>query len=247
MVYGSPGYWTMISLKHLPCGMEWGEAEGWFHSAEELKDFICIPPPGPWPKAALLFLDCSFLVLACPPLPDSVQFSRSVVSDSLRPHELQHTRPPCPSQTPGVHPNSCPWSWWCHPTISSSVVPFSSRLQSFPASGSFQMSHLFAWGGPSTGVSASASVLPVNTQDWAPLGWTGWISLRSKGLSPDYKLLELPLGTQGKGHRKTFVLRSPSGSCSPSGCLFFHWFYVGAVCWSAEAGASRSHMCKFKS
>ena len=113
----------------------------------------------------------------------SVQFSRSVVSDSLLPHEPQHTRPPCPSPTPGVHPNPCPSSWGCHPTISSSIVPFSSCPQSFPASESFQMSQLFASGGPSIGVSASTSVLPMNTQDWPPLGWTGWISLQSKGLS----------------------------------------------------------------
>ena len=113
----------------------------------------------------------------------SVQFSRSVVSDSLRPHESQHARPPCPSPTPGVHPNPCPLSQWCHPTISSSVVPFSSCPQSFPASGSFQMSQRFASGGQSIGVSASTSVLPMNTQDWSPLGWTGWISLQSKGLS----------------------------------------------------------------
>ena len=111
-----------------------------------------------------------------------VQFSRSVVSDSLQPREPQHARPHCPSPTPRVYPNSCPLSWWCHPTISSSVIPFSSRPQSFPASGSFQMSQLFAWGGQSIGVSASASVLPMNSQDWSPLGWTGWISLQSKGL-----------------------------------------------------------------
>ena len=100
----------------------------------------------------------------------SVQFSRSVVSDCLRPHELQHARPPCPSPAPRVHPNPCPLSWWCHPTISSSVIPFSSRLQFFPASGSFQMNQLFAWGGQNIGVSASTSVLPMNTQDWSPLG-----------------------------------------------------------------------------
>ena len=110
-------------------------------------------------------------------------FFFSPVSNSLQPHEPQPARPPCPSLTPVVHPNSCPSSWWCHPTISSSVIPFSSCPQSFPASGSFQMSQLFASGGQSTGVSASASVLPVNTQDWSPLGWTGWISLQSKGLS----------------------------------------------------------------
>ena len=113
----------------------------------------------------------------------SVQFSRSVVSDSLRPHEPQHIRLPCPSPTPGVHSNPCTLSRWWHPTISSSVVPFSSCPQSFPASGSFQMSQLFASGGQSIGVSASTSLLPMNTQDWSSLGWTGWISLQSKGLS----------------------------------------------------------------
>ena len=118
-----------------------------------------------------------------------VQFSRSVVSDSLRPHESQHTRPPCPSPTPGVNPNPCPFSRWCHPTISSSVIPFSSCPQSFPASGSFQMSLLFTSGGQSIGISASASVLPMNIQDWFPLGWTGWISLQSKGLSRVFSYL----------------------------------------------------------
>ena len=113
----------------------------------------------------------------------TVQFSRSVVSNSLRPHELQHARPPCPSPTPGVHLNPCPSSRWCHPTISSSVVPFSSHPQSFPASGSFPVSQLFTSGGQSIGVSASASVLPMNIQDWFPLGWTGWTSLQSRGLS----------------------------------------------------------------
>ena len=110
----------------------------------------------------------------------AVQFSHSVVSDSLWPHRLQHSRPPCPSPTPRVYSNSCPLSQWCHPTISSSVVPFSSRLQSFPASGSFQMSQFLTSGGQSIGVSASASVLPMNIQDWFPLGWTNWISLQSK-------------------------------------------------------------------
>ena len=110
----------------------------------------------------------------------SVQFSCSVVSDSLQPHELQHARPPCPSPTPGVHPNSYPSSRWCHPAISSSVIPFSSCPQSLPASGSFPMNQLFAWGGQSIGVSASTSVLPLNAQDWSPLGWTGWISLQSR-------------------------------------------------------------------
>ena len=113
----------------------------------------------------------------------SIQFSLSVVSDSLWPHEPQHARPPCPSPTPGVHPNPCPLCWWCHLAISSSVVPFSSCPQSFPASGSFQMSQLSASGGQRIGVSASTSVPSMNTQDWSPLGWTGWISLQSKGLS----------------------------------------------------------------
>ena len=113
----------------------------------------------------------------------SVQFSRSVMSDSLRPHESQHARPPCPSPTHRVHSNSCPLSWWCHPAISSSVVPFSSCPQSLPGSESFPMGQLLVWGGQSIGVSASTSVLPMNTQDWFPLGWTGWISLQSKGLS----------------------------------------------------------------
>ena len=113
----------------------------------------------------------------------SVQFSHSVVSNSLRPHKLQHTRPPCPSPTPGVHPNSCALSQGCHPAISSSIVPFSSCPQSLLASGSFPVSQLFTSGGQSIGVSASASVLPMNTQGWSPLGWTDWISLQSKGLS----------------------------------------------------------------
>ena len=110
-----------------------------------------------------------------------VQFSLSVVSDSLRPHGLQHARPPCPSPTFWVYSNSCPLSRWCHPTISSSVIPFSSCLQSFPASGSFPMNQSFPSGSQRIGDSASASVLPMNIQDWFPLGWTGWISLQSKG------------------------------------------------------------------
>ena len=113
----------------------------------------------------------------------SVQFSRSVMSNSLQPHGLQHTRPPCPSITPGAYSDSCPLSQWCYPTISSSLVPFSSDLRSFPASGSFPMNHFFASGGQTMGISASASVLPMNIQDWFPLGWTGWISVQSKGLA----------------------------------------------------------------
>ena len=114
---------------------------------------------------------------------DSVQFSHSVVSDLLWPHESQHARPPCPSPSPGVHSDPCPSSPWCHPTISSSVVPFSSCPQSLPASESFLMSQLFTWGGQSTGVSALASFLPKKSQGWSPSEWTGWISLQSKGLS----------------------------------------------------------------
>ena len=113
----------------------------------------------------------------------SVQFSHSVVSDSLRPYWLQHARLPCPSPIPGAYSNLCPSHWWCHPTTSSSVIPFSSYLQPFPVSGSSPMSQLFSSGGQSIGVSGSTSVLPMNTQDWSPLGWTGWISLQSKGLS----------------------------------------------------------------
>ena len=114
----------------------------------------------------------------------SVQFSSvTQLCPTLISHRLQHARPPCPSPTARVYSNSCPLSRWCHPTISSSVIPFSSHLQSFPASGSFSMSQFFVSGGQSIGISASASVLPVNIQDWFPLGWTGWISLQSKGLS----------------------------------------------------------------
>ena len=112
-----------------------------------------------------------------------VQFSHSLMSNSLWPHGLQNARLPCPSPTPRVYSNSCPLSRWYRPTISSSVIPFSSHLQSFPTSGSFQMGQFFASDGQSIGVSASASVLPMNTQDWSPLGWTGWISLQSKGFS----------------------------------------------------------------
>ena len=119
----------------------------------------------------------------CLPGLSSVQFSHSVMSNSLQPHGLQHARPPCPSPIPRVYSNSCPLSRWCHPTILFSVIPFSSCLQSFPASGSFQMSQFLTSGGQSIWVSASASVLLMNIQDWSPLGWTGWISLQSKGLS----------------------------------------------------------------
>ena len=136
------------------------------------------PTPGVHSNSCALSWWCYLTIREINHYPfSSVQFSRSVVSNSLRPHEPQHARPPCPSPTPWVHPNPCPSSRWCHPIISSSVVPFSSCSQSFPASGSFQMSQLFASGGQSIGVSASTSVLPMNTQDRSPLGWTGWISL----------------------------------------------------------------------
>ena len=136
-------------------------------------------------KPAPLQLKCRIVTIGLPGKPKSlsVQFSRSVMSDSLRPHESQHARPPCPSPTPGVHWDSRPSSHWCHPAISSSVVPFSSCPQSLPDSESFPMSQLFAWGGQSTGVSALASFLPKKSQGWSPSGWTGWISLQSKGLS----------------------------------------------------------------
>jgi len=124
----------------------------------------------------------------------SVQFSHSVVSDSLRPHELQHARPPCPSPSPGVHSNSHPSSQWCHPVISSSVIPFSSCPQSLPASESFPMSQLFAWGGQSTRVSALASFLPKKSQGWSPSEWTGWTSLQSKIFSSSWKGTLYPLG-----------------------------------------------------
>ena len=132
-------------------------------------------------KALTKISNCSIIYISSQT--SSVQFSCSVISGSLWPHELQHARLPCPSPTPGACSNSCPLSRWCHSTISSSVIPFSFCLQSFPVSGSFPMSQFFTSGGQSIGVSASASVLPMNIQDWFPLGWTGWISLQSKGLS----------------------------------------------------------------
>ena len=146
-----------------------------------------------------------------------LQFSSSVVSDSLRPHESQHARPPCPSPTPRVYSNSCPSSGWCHPTISSSVVPFSSCPQSLPASQSFPMSQLVTWGGQSIGISASASVLPMNTQDWFPLGWTGWIFLQFKGLSrvfsnttvQKYQFFGVQLSSQPNSHMHTWPQEKP--------------------------------------
>ena len=147
----------------------------------------------------------------------SVQFSRSVVSDSLRPHESQHARPPCPSPTPGVHSNSRPSTRWWHPAISSSVVHFSSCPQSLPASKSFPMSQLFTWGSQSTGVSASASFLPKKSQGWSPSEWTGWISLQTKELSrvfsdtpvQKYRLFGAQLSLEANAHIHTWPLEKP--------------------------------------
>ena len=146
-----------------------------------------------------------------------VQFSHSVVSDSLRSHESQHARPPYPSPTPRVHSNSCPSSWWYHLAISSSVILFSYCPQSLPASRSFLMSQLFAWGGQTIGVSALASVIPMNTQDWSPLEWTGWISLQSKGLSrvfsntivQNHQFFSAQLSSQSNSHITTWLLEKP--------------------------------------
>ena len=145
------------------------------------------------------------------------QFSCSVVSDSLRLHGLQHARFPCPSAIQVTCSNSCPLSRWCHPTTASSVIPFSSHLQSFPASGSFQMSQFFTWGGQTIGVSASASVLPMNIQDWFPLGWTSWISLQSKGLSrvlsnttvQEHQFFDAQLSSQSNSHIHTWPQEKP--------------------------------------
>ena len=147
----------------------------------------------------------------------SVQFSRSVVSDSLPLHKLQHVRPPCPSPIPGVHANSCPLSRWCHPAISSSVLPFSSCPQSLPGSESFPISQLFAWGGQSIGVSALASFLSKNTQGWSPLEWTGWISLQSKRLSrvfsnttvQKHQFFDAQLSLKSNSHIHTWPLEKP--------------------------------------
>ena len=147
----------------------------------------------------------------------SVQFSYSVMSGSLQPHEPHHARTPCPSPTLGVYSKSCPLSRWCHPAILSSVIPFSSCPQSLPASESFPMSQLFAWGGQSIGVSASASVPPMNTQDWSPSGWTGWISLQSKGLSrafsnttvQKHQLFDTQLSSWYNSHIHKWLLEKP--------------------------------------
>ena len=169
---------------------------------------LCILPVG-------LFLLLCFLPREV--IFTSVQFSRSVVSYSLRPHESQHAKPPCPSPTPGVYSNSCPSTRLCHPATSSSVIPFSSCPQSFLASGSFPMSQLFAWSGQSIGVSASTSVFPMNTQDWSPLGWTGWIFLQSKRLSTvfsnttvqKHQFFGAQLSSPSNSHIHTRLLEKP--------------------------------------
>ena len=158
-----------------------------------------------------------FLLLDCISRVQSVQFSSSVVSNSLQPHRLQHTRLLYPSLSPRPCSNSCPWSWWCHPTFSSSVISFSSCLQSFPASGSFPMSQLFTWGGQSTGVAALASFLPKNTQGCSPSEWTGWISLQSKELSrvfsnttvQKHQFYGTQLSSQSNSHIHTWPLEKP--------------------------------------
>ena len=147
----------------------------------------------------------------------SIKFSRSVVSDSLQPHESQHAKPPCPSPTPEVYPNPCPSSQWCHPAMSSSVISFFSWPQSFPALGYFPMSQLFAWGSQSIVVSASTSVLPMNNQNWSPLGWTGWIFLQSKGLSrvfsnttvQKHQFFHTQLFSLSNSHIHTWLLEKP--------------------------------------
>ena len=170
-----------------------------------------------------------------------VQFSHSIMSNSLQPHEPQHTRPPCPSPNPRVYPNSCPLSRWCHLTISSSVIPFSSCLQSFPTSGSFQMGQFFPWGGQNIGISASTSVLPMNTQDWFPLEWTGWISLQSKGLSrvlsnttvQKHQFFGTQLSLESNSHIHTWPLAKPQPWLD--GPLLAKWclcFLICCLCWS---------------
>ena len=153
----------------------------------------------------------------CETLVNSVQFSRSVMSNSLRPREPQHTGPPCPSPTPRVHSDSHPSSQRCHPAISSSIIPFSSCPQSLPASKSFPMSQLFAWGGQSTGISALASFLPKKSQGWSPSEWTGWISSQSKGLSrvfsnttvQKHQFFGAQLSSQSNSHIHTWPLEKP--------------------------------------
>ena len=168
-----------------------------------------------------------------------IQFSCSLVSDSLRPHESQHPRPPCPSPNPRVYTNSCPLSLWCHPAISSSIIPFSSCPQSFPASGSFSMSQLFTWCSQSIGISASTSVLPMNMEDWSPLGWTCWISLQSKRLSSvfsnttvqKHQFFVTKLSSHTNSHIHTWPLKKPypwlDGPLLAKQCLCFLLCYLG--------------------
>ena len=175
-----------------------------------------------WTSGSSQFTYCSSLAwriwaLLCYHVFSWVHFCHSAMSNSLRPHEPQHSRHPCPSPIPRVYLNSCPLSRWCHPAISSSVIPFSSHLQSFPAWGSFPMSQFFTSDGQSTGVSALASVLPMNTQDWSPLEWTGWISLQSKGLSrvfsnttiQKHQFFGPQLSSQSNSHIYTWLLEKP--------------------------------------
>ena len=171
------------------------------------------------------------LFIGVPCLTPSSVISVAQLSDSLRPRGLQHTRPACPSPTPGVYSNSCPLSQWCHPTISSSVIPFSVCSQSFPASGSFQISQVSESGGQSIRVSASASVLPMNTQDWFPLGKTGWISLQSKGLSrvfsnttvQKHQFFGAQLSLWSNSHIHTWLLEKPT--------------FLKDLCWQSNVSA----------
>ena len=157
------------------------------------------------------------------------------MSDSLRPYELQHARPPCPSPTPGVNSNLCPSSRWCHPAVSSFVIPFSSCSPSLPASESFPMSQIFVWSGQSTGVSALASFLPKNTQDWSPLEWTGWISLKSKGLSrvfsnttvQKHQFFSTQLSSQSNSHIHTWPLEKPQMDLCWQNNVCFWICYLG--------------------
>ena len=203
--------WFLQDLLRVATALENGNlTNGWGFPLK----FLFSIPGGPWNIKCLLIITIGGYILISV---SSVQFSHSVMSDSLRPHESQHTRPPCPSPTTRVHSNSRPSSQWCHPAISSSVIPFSSFLQSLPASESFPMSQLFAWGGQRTGVSALASFLPKNTQGWFPSEWTGWISLQSKGLSrvfsnttvQKHQLSGTQFSSQSNSHIHTWPLEEP--------------------------------------
>ena len=188
-------------------------------------------------------------------LSSSVQFSCSVMSDSLWPHESQHTRPPCPSPTPGVYLNPSPSSQWCHPAISSSVIPFSSCPQSLPSSGAFPVSQLFTWGGQSIAVSALTSVLPVNTQDWSPLGWTSWISLQSKGLSrvfssttvQKHQFFGAQPSSQSSFHIHTWPLEKPYMALTRRTCLSRRRVIMIARCQSGKATWKNVRWLSFKS